>query len=50
MKFFLLVLFLLSFTSNVFANSSTSKHIDIWSDGTRMSGTIFYPKNYNKDR
>jgi len=49
MKYFLLVLFLLLISNNVFANSFSSKHIDIWSDGTRMSGTIFYPQSYNKN-
>ena len=31
----------------IIANAASSKHIDIWSDGTRMSGNIYYPKNFN---
>ena len=39
------ILFFFIFKS--FALAQTSRNIDIWSDGTRMSGNIFFPKDFD---
>ena len=43
-SFFILILILLSK-----AYALETKHVDIWSDGTRMSGDIFFPLGFNID-
>tara|TARA_B100001142_G_scaffold285745_1_gene300289 strand:+ start:67 stop:1005 length:939 start_codon:yes stop_codon:yes gene_type:complete len=52
MKFFLIIsiFHIFIFYISTLAQAIDSKHVDIWSDGTRMSGDIHYPNNYNEDK
>ena len=52
MKFFLIIsiFHIFIFYLSTLAQAIDSKHVDIWSDGTRMSGDIHYPNNYNEDK
>ena len=51
MRFFLILITTYIFMLHIltFANATDPKHVDIWSDGTRMSGDIHYPIDFNKN-
>ena len=49
MKYILILITTYIFMLHIltFANATDTKHVDIWSDGTRMSGDIHYPIDFN---